>query len=197
VVLTYDANTPMRETASMIPLRDAMRRALALIPRRPAYVLEGMGGFGLDTESIQLRWPGVRHTVWERDTETFIRLGQKCMDIVEKATGSTDIHLYGGDYTGTQDVPPDTLLVLSLNNHSLLPSRLKELEWAFRPAAEWVIYVDFAGGRLHMTYPSYGFKERPTFQEYAERSAEHYGRELLGWEHAYQAFNAIVLGARK
>ena len=174
----------------MIPLRDAVRRALELIPRRPTFVVEGMGGFGLDTESIQLKWPGVAHTVYERDLETYRVLEERCLDLMHPP------ELILGDYTGAGTWYPGGLLVLSFNNHSLLPSRLDELSWAFRPAAECVVYVDFAYARLHLTYKSYGFKERPTFQQYAERSAEHYDRELLGWEHAYQAFTVIALGAK-
>lgn len=197
--MTYNASTPMRETRSMVPLQMAMRKALELIPRRPAFVLEGMGGFGLDTESVQMRWPRVDHMVYERDHETFEVLKDKCIEIL-KAQRNTDPQspiLMRCDYTGNNQVPPDTLLILSLNNHSLLPSRLEELAPFFRPDAEWVIYVDFAGGRLPVTYQAYGFTERPTFQQYAERSAEHYGRELLGWVKGYQAFNIIVLGRKR
>ena len=189
---TYTALTPFFESDYTVPLRDAMARLLTKVPARPAFVLEGMGGFGLDTMSVQTLWPGVPTKVYERDQDTMKRL----VDNVRSACPDAPIETYCQDYTGGDEVPPDTLLILSMNTFTLLPRRREEAAPFFRPNARWVAYVDMAAQRLHLTYKAYGFTERPTYEDYARRSAEVLGRRYIGYEKGFRAFNMILLGER-
>ena len=190
---TYTALTPFFESDYTVPLRDAMARLLTRVPQRPAFVLEGMGGFGLDTMSVQTLWPGVQMKVYERDQGTLNRL----INNVRSACPDAPIETYCQDYTGEDIVPPDTLLILSMNTFTLLPRRVEEAAPFFLPAARWVAFVDMSAQRLHLTYRAYGLtKEHHSYDDYLVRAGEVLGRRPIAWERGYRAFNMILLGER-
>jgi hypothetical protein len=191
---TYTALTPFFESGYTVPLRDAMARLLTKVPSRPAFVLEGMGGFGLDTMSVQELWPGVPQRVYECDRTTYEKMLRN-IDTMPPAC-QTNLVAINDFYAGEDKVPDNTLLILSMNTFTLLPRRVEEAAPFFRPDARWVAYVDMAAQRLHLTYRAYGFTERPTYEEYARRSAAVLGRRYIGYERGHRAFNMVLLGER-
>lgn len=188
----YNANTPFVDlsTRSLAGNNAGFRAALEFVSERPSFVMEAFGGAGSQTKIIQERWPGIDHVAYERDARTF--------ETLQANAGHLPVDLTRGDYLGAAqpELRPGSLLILDFNNHSLLPSRVRELAWAWKPEAQWTIFCDYTRARMHLNYFRYGI-ERPDMDLYIRRVGEVLGRPILGWAPAFQAFSYFVIGPGK
>lgn len=161
----------------------AFQRLIERQKFNPTHIVECFGGLGGQTKLLEARWPGLPHVAYEIDEECYKTLAEVAADFP-----NVDARL--GAYE-TQDCTPNTLLIVDGAITILHVDKYREF---VHPDAGYVIFCDFAAGKLHLHRKSYGLEPDATYEDYAEALAEKFGRPLLDFERTPRSMSYVLLG---